>query len=84
MGNLLDMECARVIHECPYLLAFGRGGQRLRPNSGNDPFLLWRGRRKPGDLVREIAMDWPDAWLQAPLKRMAITGMVFFTIFAFS
>jgi hypothetical protein len=78
------MECARVIRECPYLLAFGRGGQRLRPNSGNDPFLLWRGRRKPGDLVREIAMDWPDAWLQAPLKRMAITGMVFFTIFAFS
>jgi hypothetical protein len=63
----------------PYLLAFGRGGQRLRPNSGNDPFLLCCGRRKPGDLVREIAMDRPDAWLQAPpLKRMAITGMGFY------
>jgi hypothetical protein len=72
------MECARVIRECPYLLAFGRGGQRLRPNSGNSPFLLRLGRRKPGDLVREFTMGWPDAWFQASLIWMAITCLGFY------
>jgi hypothetical protein len=82
MGNLLDMECARVICECPYLLAFGRGGQRPRPNIGNAPFFCDADGENWGDLVQEIAMGWPDRWFQAPLKWMAITRMVF-TNFAF-
>jgi len=33
---------------------------------------------KPGDLVREFTLGWPDPWFQVALKWMAITGMGFY------